>query len=89
MYKEISYLIHIHLFLNRVLVRGDKARGVEKFVLCCVKPIEVASPGAAVTPCDLLSRAMINNCDTTPANSSEILLNSQIYQLADQKTPLS
>ena len=66
-----------------MLKRGGELRLGEKIVLGCLKPLEYMKPSLVVTPCDLLSRAMINNCDTTPTGRSEILDNDTIYRLAD------
>ncbi|XP_067936050.1 oxidoreductase HTATIP2-like [Watersipora subatra] len=71
----------LSIYRPRMLKRSDAARAGEKFFYCLVKPIELISPATVVTPCDLLSRAMIVNCDTTPTASSEIVFNAQIFEL--------
>ena len=69
----------------RVLLRGDRLRGVEKFVIAMSKPAEYLAPHSMVTGCDTVAWAMINNCDTNPSQPTEILDNHQIYKLCAEK----
>ncbi|KAF6019456.1 HTATIP2 [Bugula neritina] len=75
----------LSIYQPKFLKRKEQARGGEKFIGILLKPLELVSPQTVVTPCDLLARAMINNCETTPNSSLEIIHNNGIYKLDSPK----
>lgn len=54
--------------------------GEKLFNLVC-KPIQLLSPETIYTPCNLLAKAMVNNCGTEAKANTEVLGNSDIYSL--------
>lgn len=54
---------------------------VETVMSCLLKPITYMKPELLTTSCNLLAKAMINNCFTERETPTELLLNEDIYKL--------
>lgn len=53
----------------------------ERVFSALCKPIGLIKPSIVYSPCDLVAKAIVRNCDASASSATEILYNDDIYRL--------
>jgi hypothetical protein len=76
-------LLTFNFMAYRMLVADrTESRVTEKIALVLTKPFQYLAPTLITTPIEILAKSMIRNTIYDSGEKVEILLNSQIFELA-------